>query len=206
MSLEQYREEIRERETHGGEMVSHMMRLFDETCLIQPGLIVELGVRRGMSTFALERAAQLNGAKLLCVDRDDCSAVVQYGEFVLTEDVEFAGRFKTFCGERGIGPAIDVLLIDTSHTYQHTRAEIKTWIPLMAKSCKVMFHDTNPSPEGWNKEDPNGRYGVASALGAWLGRTLPWQTAFEDTVRGWGINHNPHYMGLTILTRGVSNG
>ncbi len=204
--MNQYRDEIRERETHGGEMVSHLMRLFDETCQMQPRLIVELGVRKGMSTFALERAARLSGATLVCVDQVDCAGVVKYGEFVLAEDVEFAGRFQAFCEERGVEPAIDVLLIDTSHTYEHTRAEIKAWIPLMAKSCKVMLHDTNPSPAGWNKAAENGRYGVASALGAWLGRTLPWQTAFEDTVKGWAINHNPHYMGLTILTRMVTDG
>ncbi len=204
--IDQYRAEIIERETHGGEMVTHLMSLFEETCAVRPKLVVELGVRKGMSTFALERAARLSGAKMVSVDREDSSAIVDYTEFVQAEDVEFASRFGAFCEERRIEPVIDVLLVDTSHTYAQTQAEIKAWVPLMAQKCKLMFHDTNPSPKGWNKADPEGRYGVASAIDEWLGRKFPWKTYFRNVVGEWSIRHNPEYMGLTILNRGLNNG
>lgn len=200
--IERYRAEIVERETHGGEMVSHMMTLFDEVLIMQPKLIVELGVWKGMSTFALERAAKVCGAKMISVDRDDCSAAVHYAEFIQADDLEFAKDFGQFCGGvLHIDPLVDVLLIDTSHTYQQTWNEIGAWLPWMAPTCKLVFHDTNPSPAGWNKAAADGRYGVAEAISFWLKRKFPWETSFSEVVGRWSIRHNPHYMGLTIVER-----
>src|SRR5215472_6898872 len=123
----------------------HLLTLFVEALEVRPKLIVELGVHDGDSTFALERVAEHFGSKLVSVDIDDCSNVSAYKHwfFVKSDDVAFANEFTAWCGEQGIHPAVDVLFIDTSHEFEHTRSEIASWFPFLSDRSKVFFHDTN---------------------------------------------------------------
>lgn len=67
----------------------HLERIFLETLLLRPSLIVELGVRCGVSTSVFERAAAIFGARIISVDLTDRSTISQYAfcEFVQSDDI-----------------------------------------------------------------------------------------------------------------------
>ena len=174
----------------------HLLAIYSEALECRPKLIVELGVRGGESTKALLLAAELSGARVVSVDIEDCSRVssVTYWTFVQAEDVFFGGAFSEWAHSRGLDPAIDVLFIDTSHAYEHTVAEIRTWFPYLAPGAKVLFHDTSN----------NALYGlgVTRAIEDFL------QIQFEESglipalcVGDWLIRHNPACNGLTVLKK-----
>jgi len=138
-------EEIKTKALIKTDISDHLVPLFVESLSLKPKFIVELGVRGGESTFVLERVAQLCDSTLLSVDIEDCSRVSAYKKwtFVKRDDITFAKEFRSWCGQHGVEPRIDVLFIDTSHLYEHTVEEIRDWFPFLSDRAKVFFHDTN---------------------------------------------------------------
>jgi hypothetical protein len=63
-------DEIRARAVPRTDISDHLIALFVEALAVRPRLIVELGVRSGESTFALERVAKLCGSTLVSVEVD----------------------------------------------------------------------------------------------------------------------------------------
>lgn len=205
--------------THGlideldpSDITDHLPTLFCEVMKSSPALVVELGTRGGDSTKALLKATSISGAKMLSVDIDDCSAVVDASEFkaiwkfVKADDVGFAAEFGNWCEENDFPGIVDVLFIDTSHEYEHTRSEIQAWLPLLSEKGKVMFHDTHMGNyykrkngcivKGWDNQR-----GVIRAIEETLGRTYDETVPFVDVHGGWLVEHHAHSNGLTVLTR-----
>jgi cephalosporin hydroxylase len=183
--------------------------IFSEVVAVKPRLIVELGVRGGQSRAVLERAAAISRSFLVSVDLDDCSAVCSKSplwHFVKSDDIQFAGLFRDWCSHRSIEPAIDVLLVDSSHLYEHTVEEIKAWFPFLSPNCKVLFHDTNMRRfyrrldgtigHGWNNHR-----GVIRAIEESLGTKFNERMDFVTTVDGWVVRHWSHCNGFTTLER-----
>ena len=201
-------EEIKNRALVPTDVNDHLVTLFVESVSMTPRLIVELGVRGGESTFVMERVAALFGSTLVSVDIDECPTSGAYGKsvFVHSDDVEFAGRFPAWCRESGIDPRIDVLMVDTSHLYDHTIQEIACWFPHLSKRAKVFFHDTNLRPlvrrrdgslgTGWENER-----GVIRALERYFDTTFNEEKDFVDLRNGWLIQHHACCSGLTVLDR-----
>lgn len=189
----------------------HVSSLFYHALAAQPKLIVELGTRGGESTRVLLAVAELTGAKMLSVDIHDCSnlnlALGTQWEFVQADDVAFADRFPTWCAERGIIARADVLFLDTSHLYEHTKRELAAWIPHLADDGTLILHDTNMGKGvyarldgslgiGWNNDR-----GVIRAVEEYLGTTYREDRFFTDVRNGFLVLHFPHSNGLTILKR-----
>jgi cephalosporin hydroxylase len=186
----------------------YLVTLFAEALTAHPRLIVELGVRGGESTFALERAAKLADAHLLGVDIDDCQASGTYGKrsFVKRDDIAFAAEFAGWCTSRHLAPAIDVLFVDTSHKYEHTREELRVWLPFLSLRGKLILHDTNLKRfyrrtdrslgTGWD----NGR-GVIRAVEEMVGAALDESRDFVTIANGWLLRHWAHCNGLTVLEK-----
>lgn len=193
----------------GANIVDHLGTMFLETVAVQPRLIVELGVHQGVSRLAFEKAANAVGSSLVSVDIEDCSSVCRPGpgwHFVRAEDVQFARAFGEWCAQRGLEPVIDVLFLDTSHLYEHTVEEIRSWFPYLSRQGKVIFHDTNlrrfyrrrdgTIGIGWNN-----KRGVIQAIEAYLGTRFDERKDFAATQDGWVVRHWAHSNGLTILER-----
>ncbi len=175
-------------------------------------LIVELGTRGGESTRALLAAAAVSNASMLSVDIDDCSRLDlpfrDRWQFVKADDVEFGrGGFSKWCDSNGLDPRIDVLFIDTSHEYAHTKQEVATWMQHLAEQAVVILHDTNMGNGiytklgggvgiGWDNER-----GVIRAVEEFLGKTYDENSFFSDVVKGFKLLHFPYSNGLTILQR-----
>ena len=200
--------EIKQRAARRSDISDHLPTMFVETLRARPRLIVELGVRRGESTFVFERVARLTGATIVSCDLNDCSGTSAYEKrhFVQGDDVEFARRFPEWCRERGIRPEIDVLFIDTSHFYDHTVAEIDAWFPFLSEQGKVILHDTNLTYTYFRKDGSIGfamecERGVIRALEGFFGKNYDETRDFIDVQGGWLIQHWAKCCGLTILDR-----
>lgn len=186
----------------------HLVTIFVEALLARPKLIVELGVRGGESTFVFERIAALLDAQLVSVDLEDCSPACAHenATFVQADDVQFATRFAEWCKERGVRPSIDVLFIDTSHEYEHTRREIEAWFPHLSPGATVFFHDTHLVKVYKRKDGSRGlawdnQRGVIRAIEQHFRTTYDETVPFEDYRDEWVIRHVPWCCGLTVLRR-----
>lgn len=205
--------EVEEKARVRTDIASYLRTMFLETVKSKPSLIVELGVKHGFSTFALSRAAIVTGATLVSVDIRDYSKSLDWEDwiFVQMDDVEFAKQFPAWCQERSIEPSIDVLFIDTSHAYEHTKEEIATFFPLLSANAKVMFHDTY-TPEWYRRRDytvdraygvplRSCKRGVSKAIEEYFGRSFNEKEKFVEYISGWLIEHDPVCNGLMILKR-----
>lgn len=194
----------------GTDISDHLNTLFFFAANPQNKLMVELGTRGGESTRALLAAAVVSDSFLLSVDIDDCSHIrVPFQDkwcFKQESDVEFAsGGFRAWCVEKSMQPVIDVLFIDTSHEYEHTKEEIASWSPYLAPNGLMIFHDTNMGPGiyaklngtiggGWNNDR-----GVIRAVEEFLGTTYDESRYFCDLTNGYRVLHYPWSNGLTVL-------
>ena len=200
--------EVEEKAKVRTDTASHLRTLFLETVESRPKLIVELGVKHGFSTFALSRAAIVTGARLVSLDIRDHSTSSDWEDwiFVQMDDIDFAKQFPTWCLERKIEPAIDVLFVDTSHTYEHTKKEIAAFFPLLSASAKVMFHDTNCS-DWYRRRDftidrsYDAKREVIRAIEDYFGRSFDEKKRFVEFIDGWLVEHDPICNGLMILKR-----
>jgi hypothetical protein len=176
--------------------------------------IVELGTRGGVSTRALIEGAKRNKATVLSVDMYPCSSVADYENwiFVQADDIEFAQQFPKWCAERRLKPSIDLLFVDTSHEYEHTRKEIANWFPLLSFDGTAIFHDTNMQ-RFYRRQDGtiwvgggDKRRGVIRALHEFLGTGFDESRDFSGKTADWRITHHALCNGLTILHRSSSGG
>jgi len=191
----------------------HLGTLFVETAASGGGLVVELGVRSGLSTRALLAAADVAGGRLISVDL--CERPTLEGperllgrwSFVQSDDVAFAGApFAAWCAERGLDPIARAIFLDTSHRYEHTRAELAAWLPRLAPGGALMLHDTNMGDwfrtldgrvtKGWDNDR-----GVMRAIEEILGRAYDETTYFTDCAAGFAVSHRPWGSGFTVLRR-----
>lgn len=200
--------DIRARATSVTDIDEHLELMFMEGLLCRPSLIVELGVRGGMSTHVFDKVARLCDSTLISCDLDDCSSVSSYQRwhFFRGDDIHFADSFAAFCRTRSITPEIDLLFIDTSHYYDHTVQEIASWFPFLSRKAKVMFHDTNlkiisPRLDGCFALGWDNHRGVIRAIEDLLGVRIDEGQRYVNAVPGWVIRHWPNCNGFTILDR-----
>ncbi len=188
----------------------HLITILTKSVNKRPRLIVELGVRGGESTFVLERVARLCDAVLVSVDRENCSEASTYEKwfFFQRDDIAFADEFLHWCLANLLEPRIDILFIDTSHLFDHTRQEIKSYFPFLSDTAAVFFHDTNLTETvlrrdgtvdvGWNNHR-----GVMRAIEEYLGRHFDENQPFEYVTDHFLITHYPYCFGLTILEKRI---
>ncbi len=203
-------DEVLKRSSQNTDISDHLPILFVESLAIGKGLIVELGARSGESTFVLERVAKLSKSTLVSVDIADCSHVSSSPDWVSIQqdDITSGNQFEQWCEERGLAPVIQVLFIDTSHDYWHTRQEIEVWFPCLADRAKVFFHDTNGNTLYYFRKDGSmgvpglhSDRGVMTAIEQYFGTRFAEKRNFIDYRKGWLIKHHASSNGFTILER-----
>lgn len=129
----------------------------------RPGCrVLELGVRAGNSTSALLAGAEAAGGRVWSVDIDD--------SLRFSREWHDSGIWSYICADDmaidlGLLPdRVDVLFIDTSHTFEHTLGELRRFVPLVAPGGVVLMHDTLLT---WDQP----HYQVARALDAFCAET-----------------------------------
>jgi predicted O-methyltransferase YrrM len=195
----------------------HLGTLFFFATGSTPTLMVELGTRGGESTRALLAAAAVTGATLLSVDIEDCSRIKAPGDehwhFVQADDIGFGkAGFAKWCREHALVPVIDLLFIDTSHQYEHTKQEIEVWSKLLADRGLMIFHDTNMGRAVYARNDGSLGYswdnerGVIRAVEEFMGRQYDENSYFCDASDAFSVLHFPTCSGLTILQKRGNTG
>lgn len=142
----------------------------------QSKTILELGVRGGISTAALLAGveSQVQNGHLWSVDI----------EMPHVPNRWFGSPLWTFTLGDDMAPEIaacqpqqiDMLVIDTSHFYEHTLAELRLYVPRVNKGGMICCHDTEL--EYVPGRHPNGyeSFSVSRALETFCGETgLHWE-------------------------------
>lgn len=136
---------------------------------------VELGHYYGYSTLltGFMLRAMNNGGRMVSIDIDPkANAFTQ-------KWIERAGLSDTcslYLGDSSDPAALefaverldgmpDLILLDSSHQYEHTLRELDLWVPRMGSNTIMLLHDTSSMARGF---DATSRGGVPAALEDWL--------------------------------------
>lgn len=175
----------------------HLPFLHDLAC--RPGArVLELGVRWGTTTAALLAGVEQGRGHLWSVDLEPPTVPSWW---------RFTGRWTLTIGD-DLHPdvlaqqptGVDVLFLDTSHTYDHTLAELETYVRRMVPGGVVCCHDTRlvgHDDAGMGIEGENGP--VRRALDTYTARHgLTWTE--RPGSFGLGVIEIP-----TLRTRGATH-
>jgi predicted O-methyltransferase YrrM len=142
----------------------HLPELRSSAACYPAGAVLELGVRWGTSTAALLAGVAQAGGHLWSVDIVPPTVSgwwASTGLWTLSigDDLDPAVAARQ-------PPELDVLFIDTSHVYEQTLGELRTYAPRVAPGGLILCHDTElEAPEAAAGAGPP--YPVARALDAY---------------------------------------
>jgi predicted O-methyltransferase YrrM len=104
--------------------------------------IVELGTRTGNSSLTLLSAAKANGGRVLSMDIQPCEfAQERVASAGLAEFWTFRHIDDLSVPDSEIPEPIDLLFIDTRHTYNQLTAELKKYAPKLRQGSWIAIHD-----------------------------------------------------------------
>lgn len=158
------------------DIVDHLPTLHDTVLNYPKAVVLELGTRWGTSTSAFLAAAERVDGHVWSVDIADPVVPGWWAE---------TGRWTVTVGD-DLNPAVaaaqpaevDVLFIDTSHTYDQTLAELRLYVPRVRPGGTVLMHDTELDGPDRSFIRPGGtdvQFPVARALDAYCAETgLEW--------------------------------
>jgi predicted O-methyltransferase YrrM len=148
---------------------------------VQTYNIVELGVRTGNSTISfLSGLTRANNGKLFSCDIDPCEHAISYinsanlssrWEFTQIDSISYADLYKD---------TIDLVFIDTDHTYELTKKELEIWSPKLKNGGRIILHDTLSRPDG-----------VGIAVKEFAEKNKDWKYYNIDVCCGLGIFDKP---------------
>lgn len=168
-----------------GDGIKGYEEIFKRVCDSMPvKKILELGTRGGDSTRMFLKYAP--EAQVVSIDINDCSTIIEDPRwtFIQADDMELPRWDPKFEG-------IDILLIDTSHTFSHTWEELRKFAPLVKRNGVILMHDTDPD---WLMRTP-----VKKAINAFLKHDDPkWGIFYysDDDNKGTAL-----YGGLGVMRK-----
>jgi GR25 family glycosyltransferase involved in LPS biosynthesis len=133
--------------------------------LINPKIIVELGVDYAHSTFALASETNEN-CILYAIDsfegdnhagiRKTYNIVLDTYNYLLSKKLLLNDNVKFLIGyfddiNKNFNETIDILHIDGLHTYEAVKNDFYTWFPKTSDNAVVLFHDTISFPDDVGK-------------------------------------------------------
>jgi predicted O-methyltransferase YrrM len=114
------------------------------------GQILELGVRSGVSTSALLAGVEENGGHVFSVDiNPKCSEVFRghpNWTFICSDSCD---HFRIWDEGRhdGFGYPLDMVFIDTEHTYERLSGELAIWGAKVKRGGLIVIHDVERFPD-----------------------------------------------------------
>ena len=120
--------------------------------------VIELGTRTGVSTIAWLYALEQTGGHLWSVDIDSKPAIGDYPHWTFIQGDDESDVVLSQLPEK-----VDILFLDTSHHYEHTKRELELYLSQVKPGGLIVCHDTElPMPEGAPPQD--GPYPVKRAI------------------------------------------
>lgn len=175
----------------GSDIAAHLPVL----CLLATkslGDIVELGVGEGCSTVALLMGAYARRGRLTSYDvRPECRDYALKSMGLENEDLSLGcWKFSTKNSVEGAADwnngDIGLLFIDTTHVFDHTLLELRTWLPKMRSDGIICGHDYYLG--SYNVGNKGVVCGVANAV-----------SKFMEECSGYRLRILPHNQGLFVL-------
>jgi cephalosporin hydroxylase len=127
--------------------IQEYLPLFRQTARSYPqARILELGTRKGNSTLAFLAGAEAVNGHVWSGDITDVIRDPDPRGMISWRDIP---GWTFICGD-DTDPAVqaqfplevDVFFLDTSHEYEHTLQELRTFMPRVVKGGTALFHDT----------------------------------------------------------------
>lgn len=149
--------------------------------------VIELGVRRGDSTMAFLAAVTHHGGHVWSCD-------INAPRYVEAWKVNAGGRWEFVWGDdlERVGDApdgADIVFIDTSHTYEQTKAELAAYAPKLRPGGVFLLHDTElHTPADSPASDPPFPVRVAVEEFA---AAAGWHLELISGCNGLGVLHRP---------------
>lgn len=127
--------------------VDEVLYLYDAAIRLKAKTILEFGTGNGHSTRALAFAARELNGHVYTFDNHDQAYRINYDvlpkkfeELGLSSFVAFyVGNDLDFM--KSWDKKIDLLFIDSAHTYQQTKQELSIALPLLSPGGEIIFHD-----------------------------------------------------------------
>jgi predicted O-methyltransferase YrrM len=137
--------------------------------------IVQLGHYYGYSALLIGfwLRAMGQGGQLVSIDIDPkATAFTQewvdragLGDQVKLMLNDSAAEESLLAAEATLGGMPELIILDSSHQYEHTLRELDLWVPRMPSQSLMLLHDTSTYARTW---DAKGLGGVQQALDDWL--------------------------------------
>lgn len=179
-------EDYRDRLATWSDIQDHLPFLHEAALSYPACQVIELGVRGGRSTSALLSAAERVGGHLWSCDINSPQVPPAWRE----------SPHWTFTLGRSLGRSVlaampaqaDVVLIDSSHEFDQTLAELQEYVPRVRPGGVVLLHDTQFLPPSTSLPEPGGP--VTEAIHAFS----------VQTGRTWENRHSkPGWYGLGVI-------
>ena len=136
---------------------------------------VELGHYYGYSTLltGFMLRAMNNGGRMVSIDIDpkanaftqrwiERAGLTETCSLYLSDSSD--SKALDFAVDR-LGGMPELILLDSSHQFEHTLKELDLWVPKMEPNTIMLLHDTSNFARDW---DGTGKGGVQAALDKWL--------------------------------------
>jgi predicted O-methyltransferase YrrM len=165
------------------DIVGHLPYLHDRAS-VGGCVALELGVRSGESTSAFLAAVEAHRGHLWSVDIDPPSIPVEWYDnthwsFVQGDDLDPVTVDQ-------LPHKIDLLFIDTSHTYRHTFDELAFYGPRVRRGGVILLHDTDLEVAPGSVADEDRGFPVRRAVQDWC-KTQFLTPDFRDGWHGLGV-------------------
>lgn len=175
-----FRQEYFKRASQWSDLGRHLPYLYQVAHSIAAPVVIELGVRSGVSTSAFLRAVAERGGHVHSVDINHPDVPMWWAEtglwtFHVGDDLD-VGIMSLLPDEA------DIVFIDTSHFYDQTYGELLNYVPRTRPGGLVLLHDTElVMPAGFTG-DP---YPVRRALDDYAAETgVTWTNRDGDSGLG----------------------
>lgn len=138
---------------HPTDIHQHLKTLYQLVVDLNAKLVLELGVNTAESTIALLEAVEKTDGQLISVDIQRLPQtrpmLEKYGlvgrwSFHLMNDIQFGMEWPK-------DRKADLIFVDTSHEYEHTKREIEVFEPILRPGGIMVFHDTVTFHDGVQK-------------------------------------------------------
>lgn len=192
------------------DICTHFDNLFYEVVSHRPKVILELGVRNGVSTYVFSKIRKFLDNIFISVDIEDCSSVLNDPKWIFKHEdsIKFLKNYNSWSKDNIKSLKPDVIFIDTSHLYEETLQEIKLSSEILSENGAIIFHDTNhrnftflENNIIYNKFNFKPQLGVKLALENYFNCSFNFNSLFIIIKQGWLIKHYPESFGLTIMRK-----
>ena len=118
------------------------------------GIVLELGVRGGVSTSAFLLGVERDDGHLFSVDINPRCKNIFWGHpgwtFIESDSKDF-DRIEANVLGVGHPLAFDLIFLDTTHTFEQVSQELKMWSHYLKPKGTILVHDVTKYPSGGGK-------------------------------------------------------